>query len=555
VGLFDCREKNLYNNENNIKHYRRQFHDSKGAQMAIDMNKDFEAAVRETREAFRPQTFAVGIWHGGEEQYCAFGRVSPSTARADEDTVFPIASVSKSFIAACAWMLADEGKLDMSAPVARYLPDFAMHTEEMTRRLTVRDTMCHCCGLPRHDITLFTRADFTLEEMVRAIRWLPPAWPMHSRFGYQNHMFAALSLLVERVSGMPWGDFVKKRVFEPLGMGRSYAAPFAYCGADDNYARPRTQKNGRNDPIQPENTANCGGAGSISASARDLLQWAKLNLRQGMLPNGGRLFSERAARQLHGEQTPIRPGEMGPVQLDEITGAHYGMGWFVERFRGERFVHHGGAVRGYKSLAGFMPEKDFAFVALANATGSPICEAVGRKLCDMRLGRAGAGAGAGAGTGAGAGAGAGTGAGVGADWDRRFLDIASKRREDELSQYRAIVEPPPPGQAPALSGLSGRYENKAYGVFTVTERGGRLRLRASNVKPMAILPSKRFEWAADLPDAALALPCRFEFEADGGGGDEGNRDGGGSGGGRRAARLLVSLDKDLAAPIAFERLP
>jgi CubicO group peptidase (beta-lactamase class C family) len=477
------------------------------------MNKDFEAAVRATRDAFRPQTFAVGIWHGGEEQYFAFGRVSPRTARADEDTVFPIASVSKSFIAACAWMLAEEGKIDMSAPVARYLPDFSMHTEEMTRQLTVRDAMCHCCGLPRHDIMLFTRADFTLEETVRAIRWLQPAWPMRARFGYQNHMYAAISLLVERVSGMPWGDFVKNRVFEPLGMSRSHAAPFAYRDADDNYARPRTQKNGRNYPIQPENTANGGCAGSISASARDLLQWAKLNLRQGLLPGGGRLLSARATSQLHGEQTPIRPGEMGPVQFDEITDAHYGMGWFVERFRGERFVQHGGTVRGYRCLAGFLPEKDFAFAALANANGSALTEAVGRKLCDIRLGRGGA------------------------DWDGRFLEIVAKRREDELSQYRAIIEPPPPGQAPEPSGLSGRYENKAYGVFTVKERGGRLQLGASNVKPMRILPSKRFGWAADLPDAPLALPCRFEAE------------------GGRAVRLLMHLDKDLPAPIAFERLP
>ena len=237
------------------------------------MTDQFEAAVKSSREAFHPQTLSVGIWHDGIEEYHTFGRVSKGILRANPDTVFPLASVSKAFIATALWMLVDEGKIDVNEPVVRYLPDFAMYTEELTRALTVRDAMCHCSGLARHDLTLLTRAGLTLEQMVGIIRYLPPAWPLHAQYGYSNHMFAVVTLLVERVSGMPWGEFVKRRIFEPLGMARSYTRSFAYSDVDDNYARPRVVVNGKNRPAQPESADHCGCSGTISASVRDVMQW------------------------------------------------------------------------------------------------------------------------------------------------------------------------------------------------------------------------------------------------------------------------------------------
>ena len=476
------------------------------------MSSKFETAIRKSFEAFRPQTFAVGVWHDGKEEFHTFGRVSADTRKANADTVFQVASVSKSFIAACVWMLVEEGKIDAASPVTRYLPDFAMYTEELTRNLTVRDAMCHCCGLPRHDITLFTRAGYSLEQMVGIIRYLPPAWALRERFGYSNHMFAVLSLLVERVSGIPWGEFVKKRIFEQLGMSRSFTKCFEYVGADDNYARPRTQVNGRNRPIVPENVDQCGSSGAISASVRDLLQWAKLNLRGGVLPDGSRLYSQEAASQLHGEQTVINVGELMPYNIDEIESLHYGMGWIVERYRGERLVQHGGTISGYKSYIGFLPGKDFAFAALANLSGSPVCDAAGRSMCDVLLER------------------------EETDWNDRYLGYMGAAKGRARAMRQGILEPP--DGASDTTGLAGRYENKAYGVFAVSESRGKLTLLVEGMpgmKPLSILPSKHFQWAVDIPSSELAMPCRFEKE-----------DG-------RAVRMLASTDADLPQPMRFER--
>ena len=478
------------------------------------MSSWFEAEARATQQAFRVQTFAAGVWLNGKEEYFAGGRVSPKTPRADTDTIFPIASVSKAFIATAVLMLAEEGVVDISSPMTRYLPDFAMYTDEMTRNLTVRDAMCHCCGLPRHDITLYTRENLNLEQFVGIVRYLPPAWPMYERFGYSNHMFAAISLLVVKVAGMPWGDFVEKRIFEPLGMRRSYTGSFSYCGADDNYARARILRNGANRPVAPINIDYCGSSGSISTGIRDLLQWVKLNLRGGILPGGDRLYSEHASSLLFGKQTRIKQGERYPYELNEITDSYYGFGWGVDRFRGERLIQHAGAIDGYRSFAGFMPDKDFAFAIFANSSESYACEALGRKLCDICLGY------------------------EGEDWNARHLEIASTLEESSRNRYVQMTEPP--AVPPDIRGLAGRYENKAYGVFAVKANSSGLTVRIEGVeriKPMPLLPSKHFEWVIDLPLDWMALPCRFEIQ------------------GGRADRMLVHTDDDLREPMVFERLP
>lgn len=477
------------------------------------MSNLYEAAVREAREVFRPQTLTVGVWHDGKEEYFTYGRVSHATRRADQDTVFPIASVSKSFIAAAVWMLVEEGKVDITAPVTRYLPGFAMYTEELTQKLTVRDALCHCCGLARHDITLYTLVGLPLEQMVETIRYLPPSWPLGSRYGYSNHMFATISLLVEKVSGMPWGDFVKERIFKPLGMDRSYTKSLAFRGVDDNYARPRKQVNGRNCADDTEITDHCGCSGSISASARDLLQWAKLNLRGGVLPDGTRLYSEEAERNLHGEQTYIDFQAQLPFKIEEIERLYYGMGWSVERFRGERLIYHGGAITGFRSTAGFMPDKDFAYVVLANLSNSPVCEAVARSMCDVRLGL------------------------DDADWSKRFFGLLTANNETARGTRQFIIAPPE--QPPETRGIAGRYESKGYGVFVFTERGGKLKMHVEgvdSVRPLQVLPSKQFQWAIDIPNAEMAMPCSFEFE-----------DG-------RAVRAHIQTDAEIIQPMVFDRL-
>jgi CubicO group peptidase (beta-lactamase class C family) len=475
------------------------------------MDCSWAGAVKTAREIHRLPGIAVGIWNGGDAQYFVFGRQGLFGSPVNPETVYAIASVSKSFIAASAWMLAEEKRLDMNAPVTAYLPGFALYTEEMTRKMLVKDLFSHYSGLPRHDISVFTGQNETLEETVRRLRYLQPAWPMHTHFGYSNHMFAAASLLVEKVSGMPWGEFVSQRIFKPLGMKRSHAKTFAFRDIDTNYARPMSNVRGFNVPVKPMNTDAYGCSGSLSASVRDLLTWAVTNLHRGVSPDGVRIFSEAAAGELHGRKTPIRPGEHSPYTPEEVTEQFYGMGWSVEKFRGETLVCHGGTVPGYKSETGFLPEKDFAFSILTNSGNTPACTALEYQLCDMRLGHSGL------------------------DWNRRFIDSQKKILEEMESGYRKhLGAPEDPGDP---RGCGGRYRNGAYGDFIILERGRKLKLRL-DVPPAVcpLVPAAGGGYTILLPSKRIVFPCRFE------------RDGG------KARRFLAKMDPNLKDYVPFDRV-
>jgi CubicO group peptidase (beta-lactamase class C family) len=477
-------------------------------------------AVRTAWKTHRLPGIAVGIWDGGDEQYFVFGRRGPFGSPVNPDTVYALASVSKSFIAASAWMLAEEKRLDMDAPVRAYLPGFALYTEELTRNILVKDLFSHYAGLPRHDISVFTGQNEPLEETVRRLRYLQPAWPMHTRFCYSNHLFAAASLLVEKVSGIPWGEFVSERIFKPLGMKRSYTKTMAFRDRDDNYARPTAHVRGFNVPVKPMNTDAYGCSGSISASVRDLLAWTVTNLGRGLSPGGVRLFSEASAGELHGRKTPVGPGELAPYTPEEITEQFYGMGWSVEKFRGEPLISHGGTIPGYKSQTGFLPEKNFAFSILTNSSNTPAATALGYQLCDMRLGH------------------------TDLDWNRRFGDLQKKMRGIMENNYRKHRKGPGDPSGPLdsgdpldPSGCGGRYRNGAYGDFVITERGGKLKLRL-DVPPTVcpLVPANGGGYSLLLPENRMVFPCRFERE------------------GGRASRFLAKMDPDLKEYIPFERV-
>ena len=138
----------------------------------------------------------------------------------DERTLFAIGSSSKAFTAAAIAMLVDEKKLKWDDPATQYLPGFQLYDPYATRELTVRDLLTHRVGLDRGD-QLWYASTFDRDEILRRIRYLKPASSLRSRFGYQNIMFLAAGQVVRSVTGKEWDDFVRERIFVPLGMNDS----------------------------------------------------------------------------------------------------------------------------------------------------------------------------------------------------------------------------------------------------------------------------------------------------------------------------------------------
>lgn len=212
-------------------------------------------------------------------------------APVNEHTLFAIGSASKAFTAASIAMLVDEGKLKWDDPVTNYLPGFQLFDPYATRELTVRDLLCHRSGLERADLLWYGSA-FGREEILRRIRYLKPSWSFRSRFGYQNIMFLAAGQIIPAITGKSWDDFVKERLFAPLGMSSSNTS-VRDLARSDNSATPHAKIEGKVEPIAWRNIDNVAPAGSINSSAADMAQWIRLNLNWGKF-NDKQLISSGA---------------------------------------------------------------------------------------------------------------------------------------------------------------------------------------------------------------------------------------------------------------------
>jgi CubicO group peptidase (beta-lactamase class C family) len=208
----------------------------------------------------------------------------------DTHTLFAIGSTTKAMTAALIGMLVDEKKVELDAPVTRYLPWFQLRDPAVTRDLSVRDLLTHRAGLGNADYLWYGQNNST-EEILRRVRLIEPAYPVRSGFIYQNIMYAAAGAVIEAASGKPWAEMIRTRIFEPLGM-RETIATASTLAAQPNVASPhylidgqvRVIENASVDPVAP--------AGSVWSSVADMAKWMQFLLNGGVVAREKRLLSE-----------------------------------------------------------------------------------------------------------------------------------------------------------------------------------------------------------------------------------------------------------------------
>ena len=300
--------------------------------------------------------------------------------------VLPIASSSKAFTATCAAILAGEGKLDFDKPVREYMPDFGLYDPVASNAVTARDLLCHRTGMPRHDLLWINWEDISRDDLVfRRLRHLPNNKSFRSVWQYQNFMYAAAGCLVERITGKKWEEFVRERIFSPLGMTSS---SFGQEPKNPDLLYSvlyKPDKDGENRECKPESVEAIGPAGSIRSTARDMANWLKFNLAGGKFGDNA-ILSEKTFPEL---QKPNIPYDLFPFSVAEVQQIGYGMGWFIDSFRGERRVEHGGNLSGATILISMLPERNIGCAILTNADSSTLTYALACSIYDIFLGRAG----------------------------------------------------------------------------------------------------------------------------------------------------------------------
>ena len=300
----------------------------------------------------------------------------------DEHTLFAIGSSSKAFTATLVAMMVDQGKMKWDDPATAYLPGIQLYDPYVTRELTVRDLLTHRSGLARGDVMWYA-TDYNRDEILRRVRFLKPTWSVRSHFGYQNIMYLAAGQAVAKAANTSWDDLVRDRIFAPLGMTESNTSVRDLAGKA-NVATPHSDVNDTLITVPWHNIDNIGPAGSINSNVADMIKWVRFQLAQGKV-GGKSLVSASALGETHTAQMAIPLGA-DARQLNPYTHLQaYGMGWFLQDYRGRELDQHGGNIDGMSAMVAVMPEEKIGLVILTNANGSPVPTIAMNRVLDALL--------------------------------------------------------------------------------------------------------------------------------------------------------------------------
>ena len=300
----------------------------------------------------------------------------------DEQTLFAIGSSSKAFTAASIAMLVDEGKIKWEDAATKYLPGLQLFDPYSTRELTVSDLLSHRSGLARGDL-LWYGSEYDRNEILRRVRFLKPSWSLRARFGYQNIMFLAAGQIIPSVTGKNWDDFMRERLFTPLGMKLTNTSIKAFAGSN-NVASPHSKIDDKIRVVSWRNIDNIAPAGSINSNVQDMAQWIRLQLGDGVYQSK-RLLSSGSIKEMQTPQTIIRLEGPRASLYPEAHFLTYGLGWFLSDYRGRKLVEHGGAIDGMRAEVAMIPEEKLGLVILTNLHGTILPQALMYKIFDFYL--------------------------------------------------------------------------------------------------------------------------------------------------------------------------
>lgn len=328
----------------------------------------FTELVREVARRRRIPGLNAAVARGGEEHRAAHGVLNVETnVEVTGDSIFQIGSVTKVFTGTLVLQLVDAGKLELDAPVRRYLPELRIADAPIDDAVTLRLLLAHAGGIVGDVFWDTGRNDDALAVFAGRCGELSYLTKPGSYFSYCNSGYNLLGRAIEVVTGESWERFLRRSLLEPLGIpaavhpeetlrfrtaiGHTVAAGGEATITDTIYL-PRS-----GDP-----------AGSrLSMSASSLLKFARLHLADGISPDGARLLSAASARAMRELVIPL------PVDIAGPTG--YGLSWQIYDGWAPRAVGHDGATMGQSAFLRLVPEWNAAVAMVTNASSATTIDA------------------------------------------------------------------------------------------------------------------------------------------------------------------------------------
>ncbi len=267
------------------------------------------------------------------------------------DAKFRIGSVTKQFTAAAILKLHEQGVLDVNDKVSKYVPELPRGNE-----LTIHHLLTHTSGLQEswdEDLYKNIPAEFKTEDMIGEIKKLKYVFNPGESWGYSNMGYVVLSIIIERVSGISYYNFLKENFFEPIGMINTGIPQKIDLFSKEILKKEASGYIYENSKIYRVFNLDRGqGAGALYSTLEDLFKW-----------NEAVFINKVLSREiLNVAFTPVQSNDGSPGKY----GLYYGCGWFIDKFNGFKRVHHGGAIDGYESSLNRYPDKNMSIIVFVN---------------------------------------------------------------------------------------------------------------------------------------------------------------------------------------------
>ena len=298
-----------------------------------------------------------------------------------ENTLFGIGSCTKAFTASILGMLVKEGKVDLDKPVRNYLPELKFQNEYTNDHCTLRDMMCHRTGLPRHDLSWYGSWG-SRQEFLERIQYMEPTAELRAKWQYNNFMFMAQGMVVEKLTNKSWEENMKERIFKPLGMDNTNLSTIDMENSPD-HSLAFVSNDSSISTVPFRNIDAMGPAGSVNSCSKDMAKWLITWINDGKY-NGKEIIPSPYRNDAITIQMAMGGGTPS-AEMPDVHVSGYGLGWMMSSYRGHYRVEHGGNIDGFSASTCFFPTDSIGVIVLTNQNGSSVTAIVRNTIADRIL--------------------------------------------------------------------------------------------------------------------------------------------------------------------------
>ncbi len=325
------------------------------AQNTFD-SQSVDAYLSRMQQLYEIPGMGVAIVREGEVIFAkGYGvRDVESKAPITPQTQFSIGSITKSMTVLAAMRLVEAGKLSLDTPIVEYLPEFALRNADHANAVTLRHLFSHTSGIPLAELAWYNGEVTDAEGMLAHLATQPVQSALGARYEYNNWGYALAGMVIERVAGKPYADYLHEAVLAPLAMPTA-ALSYAAMQQTADFAAPHRfdlRKGAQRIPFFPYLDKVIAPAGAVTANVLEMANYAIFQMGDGTFQNAPILSAESLA-EMH---TPIKDG--------------YGLGWVTTDLEGFRTVWHNGAIDGFAAVLAMAPEQQTAVIILSNGDHS-----------------------------------------------------------------------------------------------------------------------------------------------------------------------------------------